>query len=49
MDVKMVPSWKARLSDEFEKPYFNALIDFVKAGIPYANDLSAWKGNFQGI
>ena len=26
----MVPSWKARLSDEFEKPYFNALIDFVK-------------------
>ena len=30
MDVKMVPSWKARLSVEFEKPYFNALIDFVK-------------------
>ena len=26
----MVPSWKARLSNEFEKPYFNALIDFVK-------------------
>jgi len=26
----MVPSWKARLSDEFEKPYFKALIDFVK-------------------
>lgn len=30
MDVKMVPSWKARLSIEFEKPYFNTLIDFVK-------------------
>ena len=26
----MVPSWKARLSDEFEKPYFTTLIDFVK-------------------
>lgn len=30
MDVKMVPSWKSRLSDEFNKPYFNVLIDFVK-------------------
>ena len=26
----MVPSWKARLNDEFEKPYFNTLIDYVK-------------------
>src|SRR5688572_12002031 len=30
MDVKIVPSWKARLAEEFEKPYFNNLIDFVK-------------------
>lgn len=30
MDVKMVPSWKTRLSNEFEKPYFSTLIDFVK-------------------
>jgi uracil-DNA glycosylase len=30
MDVKMVPSWKTRLSDEFKKPYFNTLIDFIK-------------------
>jgi uracil-DNA glycosylase len=30
MDVKMVPSWKARLTDEFEKPYFTSLIEFVK-------------------
>lgn len=30
MDVKIVPSWKARLSEEFEKPYFNTLIEFVK-------------------
>lgn len=26
----MVPSWKTRLSNEFEKPYFSTLIDFVK-------------------
>ena len=30
MDVKMVPGWKSRLAEEFEKPYFNSLIDFVK-------------------
>lgn len=30
MDVKMVPSWKARLADEFNKPYFENLITFVK-------------------
>jgi uracil-DNA glycosylase len=30
MDVKLVPSWKERLSEEFEKPYFSSLIDFVK-------------------
>ena len=26
----MVPSWKARLADEFNKPYFENLITFVK-------------------
>ena len=30
MDVKMVPSWKERLKEEFEKPYFTTLIDYVK-------------------
>lgn len=30
MDVKMVPGWKARLAEEFEKPYFDTLIHFVK-------------------
>ena len=29
-DVKIAPSWKERLNSEFEKPYFNQLIDFVK-------------------
>lgn len=29
-DVKIAPSWKERLKSEFEKPYFNQLIDFVK-------------------
>lgn len=31
MDVKIAPSWKARLSDEFEKPYFLQLTEFVKS------------------
>lgn len=30
MDVKIEPSWKDRLKDEFEKPYFQNLSDFVK-------------------
>jgi uracil-DNA glycosylase len=30
MDVKIEDSWKARLADEFEKPYFKQLTDFVK-------------------
>jgi uracil-DNA glycosylase len=31
MDVKIAPSWKVRLDDEFSKPYFAQLIDFVKS------------------
>ena len=31
MNVKIEESWKTRLSEEFEKPYFAQLIDFVKA------------------
>jgi len=30
MDVKIAPSWKKRLSDEFDSPYFIQLIEFVK-------------------
>lgn len=30
MDIKIAQSWKQRLSDEFEKPYFTTLINFVK-------------------
>jgi uracil-DNA glycosylase len=30
-DVKIVPSWKNRLQDEFDQPYFSQLIGFVKA------------------
>lgn len=31
MDVKIAPSWKDRLAEEFEKPYFRTLADFVRA------------------
>jgi uracil-DNA glycosylase len=30
MDVKIEQSWKQRLSQEFEKPYFSQLIEFVR-------------------
>ena len=30
MDVKIEESWKTVLADEFEKPYFSALTDFVR-------------------
>src|SRR4028119_1158582 len=30
MEIKLAPSWKARLQPEFEKPYFENLIRFVK-------------------
>lgn len=30
MDVKIAPSWKERLQDEFEKEYFEHLVHFVK-------------------
>jgi uracil-DNA glycosylase len=31
MDIKIAPSWKSRLDDEFDKPYFKSLITFVKS------------------
>ncbi|HNW51654.1 MAG TPA: uracil-DNA glycosylase [Prolixibacteraceae bacterium] len=31
MDVKIEESWKTVLKDEFEKPYFSQLTDFVKS------------------
>ena len=30
MDVRIEPSWKAALADEFQKPYFQWLTDFVR-------------------
>jgi len=35
-EVKMEASWKEQLKEEFEKPYFNNLIEFVK--LEYANN-----------
>ncbi len=30
MNVKIAPGWKELLADEFEKPYFGQLVEFVK-------------------
>jgi uracil-DNA glycosylase len=31
MQVKMEPSWAAKLQEEFEKPYFEGLVSFIKS------------------
>ena len=31
MDVKIEPGWKTQLQDEFEKPYFKQLTEFVRS------------------
>ncbi|MFB9080519.1 uracil-DNA glycosylase [Flavobacterium procerum] len=43
MDVKMHSSWKPVLNEEFEKPYFSTLIDFVKS--EYVANVCYPKGN----
>jgi uracil-DNA glycosylase len=42
MNVKIEPSWKEILKDEFEKPYFHSLVEFVKN--EYAKHLCLPKG-----
>jgi uracil DNA glycosylase len=41
-DIKMEPSWKEHLVEEFGKEYFRALTDFVKK-MREQNDLSLTK------
>lgn len=36
MEVRIDPSWKEKLGEEFEKPYFEELTEFVKEG--YKNE-----------
>lgn len=43
MQVNIHPSWKSVLSEEFEKPYFENLINFVKS--EYATHTCYPKGN----
>lgn len=43
MQVNIHPSWKTVLSEEFEKPYFEQLINFVKS--EYATQTCYPKGN----
>ena len=43
MNVKIEESWKAILNDEFDKPYFESLVQFVKS--EYQNHTCFPKGN----
>ena len=31
MEIKIEPGWKEQLKDEFDKPYFTILTDFVRS------------------
>ena len=42
MEVKIADSWKEKLSEEFQKPYFLELVTFVKE--QYANHTCYPKG-----
>lgn len=33
MEVKIAPSWKARLQQEFEQPYFSAIVNKIRSDI----------------
>lgn len=44
MDVKIESSWKSRLSEEFELPYFHELTEFIKS--EYANKTVYPPGKF---
>ncbi len=43
MNVQIHPSWKGLLQDEFEKPYFKSLVEFVKT--EYSNHRCFPKGD----
>lgn len=45
MDVKIEPSWKKELADEFEKAYFKSLTDFVKSEYAAHPNSTFPKGN----
>jgi uracil-DNA glycosylase len=44
MDVRIDPSWKALLREEFEKPYFQKLTEFIKD--EYSNSTIFPKGEY---
>ena len=37
MNVKIEESWRKRLQEEFDKPYFEKLVAFVKSEYGHAN------------
>ncbi len=49
MNVKIETSWKNLLADEFEKPYFNALTDFVKKEYKHYHCLPKGKDIFNAL
>ncbi len=46
MNVKIEESWRKRLQEEFDKPYFEKLVAFVKSEYGHALRVSSWPLNF---
>ncbi len=49
MTVKIHPSWKEALKDEFEKPYWWELTEFVKSEYGTTTCFPAWKDIFRAF
>ncbi len=49
MDVKIEPSWSKILNNEFEKPYFVKLTEFVKTEYRTQQIFPPGKRNFQCV
>ena len=49
MQVKIEPSWAARLNDEFSAPYFQHLVEFVRAEYAAGTCYPAGKNIFRAF
>lgn len=49
MDVRIEESWKIRLNEEFEKPYFSQLTDFVRNAYQHTTVYPAGKNIFNAF
>jgi uracil-DNA glycosylase len=44
MNVKIEQSWKEALAEEFSKPYFESLVNFLRE-----ENISSWQSDFPSL